>query len=140
MKDCLEALRLRLPPGQTNKSSKWETLTLAIDYIEMLERMVAQSQRDRAVMQAVPKRALPVSFTSPVYQLALRPATTRISWALQLTQSGPWGSKSFDHIMITKAKSRAEESASRVVCLSGLPTGFKTSDNESILGIAADPI
>ena len=36
--------------------------------------------------------------------------------------------------------SRIEEGASRVVCLSGLATGFKTSDNESILGIAADPV
>ncbi|CAI7622927.1 unnamed protein product [Penicillium discolor] len=35
---------------------------------------------------------------------------------------------------------RVEEGASRVVCLSGLPTGFKTSDNENILGIAADPV
>lgn len=36
--------------------------------------------------------------------------------------------------------SRVEEGASRVICLSGLPTGFKTSDNENILGIAADPV
>ncbi|KAJ5942643.1 hypothetical protein N7516_002811 [Penicillium verrucosum] len=35
---------------------------------------------------------------------------------------------------------RVEEGASRVVCLSDLPTGFKTSDNENILGIAADPV
>ncbi|KAJ5504504.1 hypothetical protein N7463_007378 [Penicillium fimorum] len=34
---------------------------------------------------------------------------------------------------------RVEEGASRVVCLSGLPTGFKTSTNEELLGIAADP-
>ncbi|KAF7526384.1 hypothetical protein PCG10_004079 [Penicillium crustosum] len=36
--------------------------------------------------------------------------------------------------------SRVEEGASRVVSLSGLATGFRTSDNENILGISADPI
>ncbi|KAJ5205734.1 hypothetical protein N7491_003641 [Penicillium cf. griseofulvum] len=41
-----------------------------------------------------------------------------------------------DHAELSK---RVEEGASRVVCLSGLPTGFKSSDNEEILGIAADP-
>ncbi|EKV04535.1 hypothetical protein Pdw03_0516 [Penicillium digitatum] len=35
---------------------------------------------------------------------------------------------------------RVEEGASRVICLSGLPTGFKTSDNDNVLGIAADPV
>ncbi|KXG51049.1 uncharacterized protein PGRI_066210 [Penicillium griseofulvum] len=41
-----------------------------------------------------------------------------------------------DHAELSK---RVEEGASRVVCLSGLPTDFKTTDNEEILGIAADP-
>ncbi|CAI7612668.1 unnamed protein product [Penicillium glandicola] len=34
---------------------------------------------------------------------------------------------------------RIGEGASRVVCLSGLPSGFRTRDNEVILGMAADP-
>lgn len=34
---------------------------------------------------------------------------------------------------------RVEDGASRIVCLSGLSPGFQTSDNENILGIAADP-
>ncbi|KAJ5478412.1 hypothetical protein N7530_003921 [Penicillium desertorum] len=35
---------------------------------------------------------------------------------------------------------RVQGGASRVVSLSGLPTGFKTTDNENVLGIAADPV
>lgn len=34
---------------------------------------------------------------------------------------------------------RVEEGASRVVCLSGLPTGLKGTNDESILGIVSDP-
>ncbi|KAJ5972529.1 uncharacterized protein N7479_002447 [Penicillium vulpinum] len=34
---------------------------------------------------------------------------------------------------------RVDEGASRVVCLSGLPAGFRSSDNEAILGIGANP-